>query len=67
MSRDSWLSNVVFPDPVGPVTTVSSPRRNPLMILVSFGNDLNTVPEYSSGFCPRMQRAQQGLVACEAA
>lgn len=49
-SSESWLRIVVFPEPVGPVMTVSSPRLRPLTILVNRGNDCKTVPLYSSGF-----------------
>ena len=52
-SSESWLRIVVFPEPVGPVMTVSSPRLRPLMIFVNRGNDCRTVPLYSSGFCKR--------------
>lgn len=50
-SSDSWLKIVVFPEPVGPVMTVSSPRLSPLMMLVNRGKDLSAVPLYWSGFC----------------
>lgn len=43
-SSDSSLIKVVFPDPVGPVNTVSSPRRWPLSILVNKGNRLHDKP-----------------------
>ena len=37
-SKDSSLMKVVFPDPVGPVNTVSSPGLWPFRIWFSFGN-----------------------------
>ena len=37
-SRDISLSRVVFPAPVGPVKTVTSPRLNPFRMWFNFGN-----------------------------
>lgn len=51
-SSDSWLNSVVFPEPVGPVKTVSSPRLSPLIIFVKRGKDWSAVPLYSRGCCP---------------
>lgn len=37
-SSDISLNKVVFPAPVGPVNTVTSPRRRPFRMLFNFGN-----------------------------
>ena len=58
-SSDNWLNMVVFPEPVGPVKTVSSPRLSPLIIFVKHGKDFNAVPLYSSG-CWEGQRDEVG-------
>mmetsp|Transcript_9416 Transcript_9416/g.29276 ORF Transcript_9416/g.29276 Transcript_9416/m.29276 type:complete len:340 (+) Transcript_9416:403-1422(+) len=42
-------ASVVFPAPLGPVSSVSSPGRAPLIKFVNFGNDGSGAPTYRSG------------------
>lgn len=51
-SSDSCASSVVFPDPVGPVRMVSSPRRWPFSDRLRKGSERNGVPCSSRG-CTR--------------
>lgn len=43
-SNEYSLIKVVFPDPVGPVNIVSSPRRWPPIILFNAGNFVHFIP-----------------------
>jgi hypothetical protein len=43
-SRESYERNDVFPEPVGPVSTVSSPLRKPLIVELKNSNRRDGTP-----------------------
>src|SRR6218665_2978233 len=62
-SKEYSETNVVFPDPVGPVMIVSSPGRSPLRFSLSLRNRVHCLP-FNAGSLRNLNNSSPVLFTC---